>query len=350
MLVLTMIVPQSLGFAQDDETTTIVVAGSFQTQIQAVLEGVRDSFVADNADVDIQLALEGSEVGLRSLCAGEADLAVSTEPIGEALSATELANCVNQGPNFIETVLAYDAVVLVAPTSAQAICLPQEQAAADTPANSISGLWSLGSPAEIPWTNLGSTLESNIQFYGTADYTLAYQTFSNVLAAGDLRDDITVADPAAIIAAVQAENSSVMGFMSLSDWQQVNPADGSVTEVGILDTDTAGCVNPSVETIEARTYPLTRTVYLYVNADSVEKVQPFVEFALTNEQGVTAQAPAQGFTLPSETTLQTRIWRRFARAAPLPVRSRLSAPRPINCSARWMWWAPRCSPISSPIR
>jgi ABC-type phosphate transport system substrate-binding protein len=32
-----------------------------------------------------------------------------------------------------------------------------------------------------------------------------------------------------------------------------------------------------------------------------------VEFALTNEQGVTAQAPAQGFTLPSETTLQTGV-------------------------------------------
>ena len=74
--------------------------------------------------------------------------------------------------------------------------------------------------------------------------------------------------------------------------------------------DAAGtCVAPAVSTLADRTYPLARTDYLYINAESAARpeVQAFVEFALTGEDGVTAQGPVLGYTPADAATYETGL-------------------------------------------
>ena len=286
MMISALAAPPS--FAQDDEST-VVIQGS--QQLEALLRAIRDAYVETAPDADVQIDPQGPSRGFDALCSGEADLVMATAPIEDGVAA----RCAQQGQGFIETVLAYQAVVLLAPTSAELTCLDRGQ---------IETYWSLGAPADVLWSDLGSTaLTGAVRFVGPEAFGPAANVFRALLPAGELRDDLETFDSAQAVAeAVASAEAPALGFVSHADFEAL--ALEGVTALSVRH-EAGECIPPGLDTLEDRSYPLAQTAYLYVNAASAQRepVRQFLEFALTNEAGAQTIVPAQGFTAPTTATL-----------------------------------------------
>ena len=278
--------------AQGDEPSQIVIQGSLQ--LEPLLSAIRDAYVAQNDDADILIDAQGPSLGFEALCAGEADMVMSTEPMTDA----QVSACTSSGASFIETVLAYEAIVLVADPAATLTCLDESQ---------VESVFSLGAEPEVLWEDLGSTsLTGPVVFFGPEDDSASALLFASLLPAGDLREGIdTSLDTAGILDAVNTPGEKGLGYLSLADYEA---ADGAVTPVSISQ-DGGECVAPALETVEDGSYALAHPVYLTVNAASAERddVQAFVEFALEDEAGAPAVAAEQGYTVPAEDTYHTGV-------------------------------------------
>ena len=286
VMISALAVPPS--FAQDEDST-VVIQGS--QQLETLVRAIRDAYMETAPDADIQIDPQGPSRGFDALCSGEADLVMATTPIEDSVAA----RCAQQAQGFIETVVAYQAVVLLAPESAEVTCLDRSQ---------VESIWSLGAPAEVAWSDLGSVaLGGNVTFAGTDAFGPAANVFRALLPAGELRDDVqTFEDAQAVADAVASEESPALGFVSQADFEAL-ALDG-VTPLSVRDAS-GECVPPGLSTLEDRSYPLAQSAYLYVNAASAQRepVQQFLEFALTNEAGAQAVVPEQGYVAPTTATL-----------------------------------------------
>ena len=289
-LVVTLALP-AMVWAQDGdgEARPVVIQGSLE--LEDLLTALRDAYVETAPDANVTIDPRGGmRAGFDALCNGDVDIVMATEPISD----TQIKGCLNHEQDFVELVLSYEAVALLAAPEAQLTC-------ADTDA--VYNAWQLGAPEEVSWADLGSELTDPVSFYGPDEASSAYLLFRSLVPAGELREDIeTARDAADVLDAVQAEGSRAFGFMSLAQFEALG-SEATVAPLQLRD-QTGECFAPSVSTLGARTYPLARTDYLYVNAESAQRedVRAFLQFVLGEEDGVRAIGPQQGYTVADEGT------------------------------------------------
>ncbi len=310
LLVVALAMPATLITAQDD-SGAVVIQGT--PELEALVGAIRDAYVAGaaaSAEVTLDPSV-GQRGAFEALCKGETDIVMSTEPISDE----QIAACEKAGQSFVEAVLAYDAVVMLAPAAPALTCVNQ---------SAVVDAWQLGAQDVVTWSALGSAaVDTPVEFYGPAASDAATALFAGLVPAGALREGITASeDLAGILAALDAENSSALGFMTLAQFNALN-TEGTRTPLQI-ETEAAGCVAPSLETLADGRYPFTRTSYLYVNAESAarDEVRAFIEFALNDPAGVQAVGAAQGVTVPGadvlaegvDNVLNGRTGRTFSRA------------------------------------
>jgi len=294
VLLATLIVPLAgrPSYAQDDEKVPVVIQGT--PELEDLVGAIRDAYVDAVEDADVQIDPRGGlRAAFEAMCKGEVDIVMSSEPISDAM----IKACLDNEQDFIETVLAYDAVALVATPDAGLTCLPGE---------TVYDAWQLGAEEELTWADLGSELlESKVSFYGPDDLSPAYLLFKNLVPAGALREDIVFADDAqAILDKVQEEGASAFGFMSLADFERLS-AETELVSLAI-ETEDGECVSPTLASLANRTYPLARTDYLYVNAASAERpeVRDFMAFVLAGDGGVKALGPEYGVIVAGDATYE----------------------------------------------
>ncbi len=287
-LVVTLALPAMVR-AQDGggEARPVVVQGSLE--LEDLLTALRDAYVRVAPDADVTIDPRGGmRGGFEALCQGEVDIVMATEPISD----TQIKNCLNHEQDFVEIALSYEAIALLAAPEAQLSCVG---------VNAVYDVWQLGAPEEVSWADLGGAVDDPISFYGPDEASAAYLLFRNLVPAGELREDIeTTRDVAEILDTVTAEGSRAFGFMSLAQFQAL---ESDLAPLQLRD-ENGECFGPSVSTLGARTYPLARTDYLYINAESAkrEEVRAFLQFVLGSEDGVRAIGPEQGYTVADEGT------------------------------------------------
>ncbi|MEB2288620.1 MAG: substrate-binding domain-containing protein [Anaerolineae bacterium] len=289
-MIFTLAVPVSL--AQDEEAQPVVVQGT--PELETLANAIADAYMAASEGAEVPTDTSGGlRAAFEGLCSGDVDVVLSTGPISDA----QIQACADQGQGFVEVVLAYEALALLATPEAGLTCLAQ---------TAVSDAWQSGA-ADLTWADLGSqTFSEAVTFYGPEAGSRAARLFESLVPAGALRDGIeSPDDPAALLAKVQEAGAGAFAYMMLADLAAADP-DGAVVPLQVRDA--AGtCIAPQAETLADRTYPLARTDYLYINAESAARpeVQAFVEFALMGEGGVMTQGPALGYTPADEVTYET---------------------------------------------
>jgi len=291
----TLVFPLAPAAAQDGTAQPVVIQGT--PELEKLVTAIRDAYVGAHPDAQITIdSSSGMRGGFQALCNGQTDLVMSTEPISDEL----IAACDRQGQGFIETVLAYEAIVLLPTPEAAVSCLDRK---------AIDDAWQFGAPDTVTWGDLGSdTIQTPVTFYGPETTSPAYLLFRQLEPAGDLRGDIvSTTEMANIVAKVEEKGSGGFGFMSLADWDRL-PSGGSLMPLGIKN-DAGDCITPSRTTLADRTYPLARTDYLYVNAASAQRtdVQSFVQFALSDDNGIKGIGPEQGYTVADAATYTSSV-------------------------------------------
>lgn len=309
-----------LSACSSDGDGSIAVSGS--STVEPISSRVAELFDEAGNDVPITVDGPGTGDGFELFCNGETDISDASRPI----SAEEVANCEENGIQFIELKVAYDGmVVLTHPDNTAIDCLSFADLYALTgPESDGFGDWS---DAQSLANELGSTtVFPNERFDMTAPGTESgtYDSFIEIAladiaeeraAAGHVdeaevdatRSDYTSqSNDNAILQGIQGSESS-FGWVGFAFAEE---AGGSVRIVSIAEEPGGECVDPSPETIADGSYPLARSLYIYVNVAALEAnetIADYVDFYLGD--GYVAVEEVGYVPLPPDQLAQTeQVW------------------------------------------
>ena len=287
-------------------TGTIVVSGS--STVQPITSLVAELFAADNPDVAISVDGPGTGDGFALFCNGETDISDASRPIKDE----EAAVCDANGVPYVELKIGLDGItVMTNPANGGITCLstadlyallgPESQGFASwSDANALVA--ELGGAGTLPDAPLdvtapgeeSGTYDAFVELAGFEDFGVGRGLSED--AAAVMRPDYQAsADDNVIIQGIEGSETS-LGFAGFAFAEN---ASGGVKEIEI--DGGAGCVAPSIDTIADGSYPLSRSLYIYVNTDKVasnDALAAFVDFYLS-DAGIVATEEAGYVGLPS---------------------------------------------------
>jgi len=318
----TLAVALLAGACSDDGSTTsggsggggtgvasgeIVVSGS--STVEPISAFVAELFRESNPDVTITVEGPGTGDGFELFCGGETDISDASRPIEEE----EAKACKDAGIEYVELEIALDGItVMTSPVNDAATCLnlgdlyallgPESEgfgtwSDADALAQEVGGTGGFpDAPLDVtgPGEESG-TYDAIIDLAGIEDTALDQGVSED--AAGALRPDYQSSpNDNVIIQGIEGSDSS-LGWVGFAYAQ--NAGEG-VKELEIDGGD--GCVAPTFDTIADASYPLSRSLYIYVNTAKVAEnaaLAAYVDYYLSDE-GISSVSEAGYVDLPAD--------------------------------------------------
>jgi phosphate transport system substrate-binding protein len=283
------------GCARDEGGANGALGGAIEADgsstVLPITEAVAEEFQIANPDARVTVASSGTGGGFQRFCSGETDISNASRPIAD----DERAACAAAGVEFVEMPVAWDGLsVVVNPGNTFLQCLTLAE---------LKRLWEPGTSV-MTWADLRPGLPADrISLYGpgTDSGTFDYFTEEVVGETGASRADYQGSEDDNILVQGVAGDANSLGYFGYA-YYTANQA--QLKLVG-LDGGT-GCVTPSDETIENRTYPLSRPLFIYVKLASLEQpvVAEFVRFYMENAAEL---VPSTGYHALDEASYQENL-------------------------------------------
>jgi phosphate transport system substrate-binding protein len=303
------------GTTAGDLTGSIAVSGS--STVLPISSLVAELFNQDvSPNVQITVDGPGTGDGFVLFCDGETDVSDASRPIEQE----EADACSKNGIEYIELAIAFDGItVMTNPANGDVSCLnkgdlyalfgPESDGidtwdGADSLAQQVGGTDGFpNAPLEItaPGEESG-TYDAFIELAGIEDTALAQGVAEDK--AASLRTDYQQSPDDNVIITAMEGSDSPLGFVGFAY------AENAADQVKILQVDGgSGCVEPTRDTIADASYPLSRTLYIYVNkaklADS-PALQSFVDYYVSDTGLIDAVDQTGYVELPTDQIDATR--------------------------------------------
>jgi phosphate transport system substrate-binding protein len=298
------------GSASGDLSGEVVVSGS--STVEPISALVAELFSTENPEVAVRVDGPGTGDGFQLFCEGQTDISDASRPISEE----EIATCEDNGITFAELEIGIDGITVVTNPANDAVeCLSFEQLYGLVgPESEGFDRWSdanaliteVGGEGDLPDESLDITApgEESGTYDSFVELVLADIAAARV-EAGAITED--VAETTRKDYSSQSNDNAIIEGIGGSDtslgWVGFAFADENADVVTALEVDRGeGCVAPSHETIADGSYPVSRSLYIYVNnakADENPAVQAYVDFYLS-DAGFAAVAEADYVQLPQE--------------------------------------------------
>jgi phosphate transport system substrate-binding protein len=296
---------------------SINVSGS--STVEPISTGVAEALKASNPDFDYTIKGPGTGDGFKVFCKGETDISDASRKIKDE----EAQTCKDAGIEYTELAVAYDGMtVMTNPANTDVTCL------------SFADLYALVGPESqgfAKWTDaqaLAKELGSNTTFpdadlavTGPGEESGTYDSFVE-LALDKIADPRGKLDPEtkhtttrpdyasnpndnAIIEGITAAPAS-LGWVGFAFAEENKD---KVAEVQVSKDPNGTCVAPTAGTIADGSYPLSRTLYIYVNkAKAAENpaVVGYVDFYLTEGTISTVLEEVPYVNLPADKLAESR--------------------------------------------
>ena len=303
------------GATGGDLTGTIVVSGSSTVlPISSLVAELFNEEVAPN--VAITVNGPGTGDGFELFCAGEADVSDASRPIEQE----EIDACAENGIEYVELEVAIDGIaVMTNPANGSVTCLnqadlyalfgPESEGFANwSDANALAA--EVGGTGTFPDAPLeitapgeeSGTYDSFIEINGFEDVALERGVEEDQAAA--LRKDYQASPDDNVIIAAMEGAEAPLGFVGFAYAEEAGDA---VKEIEI--DGGSGCVAPTSETIADGSYPISRSLYIYVNtAEAAENpaLTEFVDYYLTDTALMDVVSEVGYVGLPAERIEATR--------------------------------------------
>jgi phosphate transport system substrate-binding protein len=276
--------------AETPVSGSITISGS--STVQPISSLVAELFNETQPDVAITVDGPGTGDGFVLFCKGETDISDASRPIEDE----EAAACADAGIEYVELEIAFDGItVMVNPDNTDVTCLnkgdlyalfgPESDgfanwSDADALAGDVGGNDGFPDiPLEItaPGEESG-TYDAFIDLAGIEDTAIEHGVKEDDAAA--LLSDYHSSPNDNIIIQAMEGNPGALGFVGFAFAQE---AGESVKEVEVDGGE--GCVAPSADTITDGSYPLSRSLYIYINKEKITSnpaVKPYVDFYLSD--------------------------------------------------------------------
>jgi len=238
-----------------------------------ISEAVAEEFGAVEKSVRVTVGTSGTGGGFKKFCSGEIDINDASRPI----KSSEKDECKKKGIEFIELGIALDGLaVVVHPSNKFISSITKSQLKKIWEPGSTIKLWSDVNPA---WPKEKVTLFGPGPDSGTFDY---FTEEINGKAKAS-RTDFTASEDDNVLLKGVAASAFGMGYFGHGYYM------ANKTKVKALAVEAGkGPVEPTDANVANGTYPLSRELYIYVNAASAKKpqVNAFVRFYLKNAKAL----------------------------------------------------------------
>jgi phosphate transport system substrate-binding protein len=305
------------GGGQQELTGDIFISGS--STVEPISSLVAELFVEENPNVGITVEGPGTSDGFELFCNGETDVSDASRPI----EPEEVQACEENGITYTELEVALDGItVLTSPNNSGVTCLntgdlyallgPESEGFESwSDANSLGEeVGGIGTPyADAPLDITGPGEES-----GTYDAFIELAGFEDLGVERGLSEDRAAVtrpdyqsspDDNVIINELTGSDSS-LGWVGYSFYANNQDA---VKAIEISAGDESGCVAPNFDTIADGSYPLSRSLFIYVNNEKMqqsEALSAFVDFYMTDTGLQTAVTETEYVPLPADRIEATR--------------------------------------------
>jgi phosphate transport system substrate-binding protein len=257
-----------LAFSQN--ANVIAIDGS--STVFPITEAMAEEFMNANANVNITVGVSGTGGGFKKFCAGETDISNASRPIKES----EIELCKQNGINFVEIPVAYDALTVVinpANTWAREMTIEELNKIWAPEAEGTITRWNQINPS---WPNAPLSLFGPGADSGTFDY------FTDEINGeeGASRGDYTASEDDNVLVLGVARDANALGYFGMAYYlENQDSLDAVAVDSG------EGPVYPTPDNVENGSYnPLSRPIFIYVSTDSLNRsqVRAFVEYYLDN--------------------------------------------------------------------
>ncbi|MCK2096142.1 PstS family phosphate ABC transporter substrate-binding protein [Thauera aromatica] len=257
-----------------------------------VTEAVAEEFQkAKKGGVRVTVGVSGTGGGFKKFCRGETDISNASRPI----SKKEIDDCKAAGIEFIELPIAFDALTVVLNPkndwADKGISVAQLKAMWEPAAQGKVMKWSQVNPA---WPDRDLTLYGAGADSGTFDYFTEAVTGKSKSSRGDF----TASEDDNVLVQGVSRDVNALGFFGFAYYEENKD---KLMAAKIIAADGKPAVGPSMETVLDGSYtPLSRPIFIYVNAKSLGKpeVKEFVEFY--NKEGAALAAEVKYVPLPKK--------------------------------------------------
>ena len=229
--------------------------------------------------VKVTVGISGTGGGFEKFCKGETDMSNASR----AIRSTESAACTRTGIDYTEVIIANDGLaVVVNPRNTWAKCLTMAEMKKIWEPNSKVTKWSdvrAGFP-DTPIKLFGAGTDS-----GTFD---AFSEFVNGRSGVIRKENVATSENDNVTVQGVSSDQGAMGYFGLS-----YAIENSKKVTAIQLDKGAGCVDPTVRTVQNYTYPMARPLYVYVKNASISTkpaVGAFVQFWVDNLRQISADA------------------------------------------------------------
>jgi phosphate transport system substrate-binding protein len=305
---------QGGGTDGEDLSGTILVSGS--STVQPITSLVAEFFRAQNLGVAITVDGPGTGDGFELFCGGQTDISDASRPIDE----DEVALCEENGIEYVELEVALDGVtVMTNPANTDVSCLTTgDLYALFGPESTGFDTWSAASSLADEVGGSGGFPDRPLEITAPGEESGTYDAFIELAGIADIAEERGLPedeveslradyqsspDDNVIIQAMESSPSS-LGFVGYAFAQA---AGDQVHELPIDGGE--GCVAPDAGTIADGSYPLSRSLFIYVNTTKAQDnaaLSAFVDLYVTDE-GLGVAVEESGYVpIPPERQEATR--------------------------------------------
>ena len=316
------------GSSEDLSNLTGEVFISGSSTVEPISSLVAELFSEEAPNVEITVEGPGTGDGFELFCNGESDVSDASRPIEEE----EIAACEENGIQYTELEVALDGIsVLTNPDNSAVTCLNTADLYALTgPESEGFSNWSdanqLGEEIGgigVPYPDTDLSITAPGEESGTFDAYIELAGFEDIGVerglsedeAATTRPDYQSSSNDNVIIDGIAGSPSSFGWVGFSFYEQNQDV---VKAIEISSEDESGCVAPSFESITDGSYPLSRSLYIYVNnakAAESDALSAYVDFYMSETGLQTAVEEVSYVTLPDDRIEATRQTWEDAQAA-----------------------------------
>jgi phosphate transport system substrate-binding protein len=280
-------------------TGSLFISGS--STVEPITGLVAELFNEENPDVAINVEGPGTGDGFEVFCNGESDISDASRPIDEA----EAAACQENGVEYTELAVAIDGIsVLTSPETTGIECLTfGDTYALMGPESEGFDSWADANELAKELGGEGNFPDERLTMVAPGEESGTYDSFIEI-AWGDIIEERGTEEAARPDYQSSANDNQIVGTLGGSafslGWVGFSFYEQNQDVVRALQVDGGdGCVAPTAETIASGQYPVSRTLYIYVNkakAAAKPALAAFVDFYLT-DTGLRDAVDAVGYVV-----------------------------------------------------
>ncbi|MGH3727884.1 MAG: PstS family phosphate ABC transporter substrate-binding protein [Micromonosporaceae bacterium] len=260
----------------DGMSGSVKIDGS--STVAPLSEAAAELYSDEQPQVKVGVGTSGTGGGFEKFCAGETDISDASRPIKDE----EKKLCEDKGIEPVQLTVANDALtVVVNKENSWVDCLTVDQ---------LKKIWGPDSKAKT-WKDVDPKFPAEpLKLYGPGTDSGTFDYFTDEINGeeGASRKDYEASEDDNVLVQGVSSTKGALGYFGYTYFEENSD---KLKAVKIDGGD--GCVAPSKETSQDGTYkPLSRELFIYVNAESLKKkqVSDFVKFYIENIDDIVSEA------------------------------------------------------------